>query len=73
MSLGGRSLHPQIEALLAESRRLGLVTSIISNGARLSQLLAAHPADLDWVGLPVDSADESVQSVLGRGTGARRA
>jgi radical S-adenosyl methionine domain-containing protein 2 len=66
---GEPTLHPHIGALLAESRRLGLVTSIISNGARLSQLLAAHAADLDWVGLSVDSADESVQSALGRGTG----
>jgi radical S-adenosyl methionine domain-containing protein 2 len=66
---GEPTLHPHIGALLAESRRLGLVTSIISNGARLSQLLAGHAADLDWVGLSVDSADESVQSALGRGTG----
>ena len=66
---GEPTLHPHIGALLAESRRLGFVTSIISNGARLSQLLAAHAADLDWVGLSVDSADESVQSALGRGTG----
>ena len=57
---GEPTLHPHIGPLLAESRRLGLVTSIISNGARLSQLLAAHAADLDWVGLSVDSADESV-------------
>ena len=66
---GEPTLHPHIGTLLAESRRLGFVTSIISNGARLSQLLAAHAADLDWVGLSVDSADESVQSALGRGTG----
>jgi len=66
---GEPTLHPHIGALLAESRRLGLVTSIISNGARLSQLLAAHAADLDWVGLSVDSADESIQAALGRGTG----
>ena len=66
---GEPTLHPHIGTLLAMSRRLGFVTSIISNGARLSQLLAAHAADLDWVGLSVDSADESVQSALGRGTG----
>jgi radical S-adenosyl methionine domain-containing protein 2 len=66
---GEPTLHPHIGALLAESRRLGFVTSIISNGARLTQLLAAHAADLDWVGLSVDSADEAVQAALGRGTG----
>ncbi len=66
---GEPSLHPHIGPLLAESRRLGLVTSIISNGARLTQLLAAHAGDLDWVGLSVDSADEAVQAALGRGTG----
>ncbi len=66
---GEPTLHPHIGPLLAESRRLGLVTSIISNGARLTQLLAAHATDLDWVGLSVDSADEAVQAALGRGTG----
>ena len=66
---GEPTLHPYIGPLLAESRRLGFVTSIISNGARLTQLLAAHAADLDWVGLSVDSADEAVQAALGRGTG----
>ena len=66
---GEPTLHPHIGPLLAESRRLGLVTSIISNGARLRPLLAAHASDLDWVGLSVDSADEVVQAALGRGTG----
>ncbi len=66
---GEPTLHPHIGPLLAESRRLGLVTSIISNGARLSHLLAAHATDLDWVGLSVDSADEATQAALGRGTG----
>ena len=66
---GEPTLHPHIGPLLAESRRLGLVTSIISNGARLTQLLAAHAPDLDWVGLSVDSADEATQAALGRGTG----
>lgn len=66
---GEPTLHPHIGELLAESRRLGFVTSIISNGARLSPLLERHAADLDWVGLSVDSADEAVQARLGRGDG----
>lgn len=66
---GEPTLHPHIGELVAESRRLGFVTSIISNGARLSRLLDAHAADLDWVGLSVDSADEVVQARLGRGAG----
>jgi radical S-adenosyl methionine domain-containing protein 2 len=66
---GEPTLHPHIGALVAEARRLGFVTSIITNGARLPALLAAHAGDLDWVGLSVDSADEAVQARLGRGAG----
>ena len=60
-SWGEPTLHPHIGELLAESRRLGFVTSIISNGARLERLLDSHAADLDWVGLSVDSADEALR------------
>jgi radical S-adenosyl methionine domain-containing protein 2 len=54
---------------LAAARRQGLVTSIISNGFALRDLLERQASDLDWVGLSVDSAIEAVQAALGRGRG----
>lgn len=66
---GEPTLYPYLGRVLSECRRLGLVTSIITNGARLPQLLEPHRTDLDWVGLSVDSAREHVQAALGRGRG----
>lgn len=66
---GEPTLHPQIGELVAEAKRLGLVTTLITNGARLDRLLDQHAADIDWVGLSVDSGDEEVQAQLGRGRG----
>lgn len=66
---GEPTLHPHIGELVAEARRLGFVTSLITNGARLDALLDAHADAIDWVGLSVDSGDENVQAALGRGRG----
>lgn len=66
---GEPTLHRGIGVLLHDSRELGLVTSIVSNGARMSALLDLHAADLDWVGLSVDSANEATEVALGRSRG----
>lgn len=66
---GEPTLHPHLGELLVESRRLGLVTSIVSNGARIPKLLEKHAGDIDWVALSVDSASEAIQKQLGRGDG----
>ena len=66
---GEPTLHPHIGDLVADARGLGFTTALITNGARLDVLLDQHAADLDWVGLSVDSAHEDVQATLGRGTG----
>ncbi|WP_066425088.1 viperin family antiviral radical SAM protein [Anabaena sp. 4-3] len=66
---GEPTLHPYIGELVAESRRLGFVTSIVSNGARMAELLDKHAGDIDWVALSVDSASEEIQKHLGRGNG----
>ncbi|MFL0605284.1 hypothetical protein [Cylindrospermopsis raciborskii] len=58
-----------IDELVAESHRLGFITSLVSNGARMTQLLEKHPDKIDWVALSVDSASEVIQKHLGRGTG----
>jgi len=66
---GEPTLCPYLGELLSNARRLGFVTSIVTNGARLPQLLTRHAADIDWVGLSVDSADEETCKRLGRGFG----
>ena len=66
---GEPTLHPRIGELVAEAKRLELVTTLITNGARLDRLLDEHAHEIDWVGLSVDSGDEDVQAQLGRGRG----
>ena len=66
---GEPTLHPNIGELVAESHRLGFITSLVSNGARMTELLEKHAHEIDWVALSVDSASEAVQKNLGRGNG----
>lgn len=66
---GEPTLHPDIGRLVAGAWNAGFVTSIVTNGYRLSKLLDQHAHALDWVGLSVDSGSEQVQAALGRGTG----
>jgi len=66
---GEPTLHPDIGAILEHARSLGLVVSIITNGARLRRVLREQPGVLDIVGLSVDTADEQIQARLGRGPG----
>ncbi len=66
---GEPTLYRGLGELLREARALGFVTSIITNGARLAELLADDADAIDWVGLSIDSADESTQARLGRGRG----
>jgi radical S-adenosyl methionine domain-containing protein 2 len=66
---GEPTLHPDLGRLLRFAKSLGLTTSIITNGRKLSALLDGHADALDWVGLSIDSGDEAVQKELGRGEG----
>ncbi|MGB3205998.1 MAG: viperin family antiviral radical SAM protein [Crinalium sp.] len=66
---GEPTLHPYFSELLSEARRLGFVTSIVSNGARIAELLEKDADNIDWVALSVDSASEVIQKSLGRGNG----
>lgn len=62
-------LCPHLPALLRQSRGLGLISTLVTNGERLERVLDAAPGCVDWVGLSVDSAIEAVQAELGRGRG----
>ena len=66
---GEPTLYPHIGELLVRAKQLGFVTCLVTNGARLHDLLNQHAAAIDWVGLSVDSADEQTQAALGRGDG----
>jgi radical S-adenosyl methionine domain-containing protein 2 len=66
---GEPTIDPEAGEMLSHARSLGFVTSVVTNGYRLSQLLDGHADDLDWIGLSLDSADERVQAALGRGRG----
>ncbi len=66
---GEPTLHPDLGRLLRYGKALGMTTSIVTNGRMLEALLDRHADVLDWVGLSVDSGDESVQADLGRGDG----
>ena len=66
---GEPTLHPHVGELLAHAKDIGFVTSIVTNGSRLDELLDHHAAALEWVALSVDSAIERMQRSLGRGDG----
>lgn len=66
---GEPTLFPDLGVLLREVKRLGMTSSIVTNGFRLEGLLEDHGRFLDWVGLSVDSAYEKTQKKLGRGNG----
>jgi radical S-adenosyl methionine domain-containing protein 2 len=66
---GEPTLHPHLGELLAHAKAIGFVTSLVTNGSKLDELLDGHANALDWVALSVDSAIERVQRSLGRGHG----
>lgn len=66
---GEPTLCPHLPALLRQARDLGFVNTLVTNGKRLRRVLDTARGCVDWVGLSVDSADESTQAALGRGGG----
>ncbi|MDB9312024.1 viperin family antiviral radical SAM protein [Spirulina sp. CS-785/01] len=66
---GEPTLCPYLGELLVAARHLGLVTSIVTNGAKLSQLIQKYASYIDWVALSIDSGSEITSQHLGRGKG----
>lgn len=66
---GEPTLHPHLPELLRHADGLGLTTCIVTNGARLTEVLDAAGSSVHWVGLSIDSGDEATQAALGRGAG----
>jgi len=62
--------HPDLFNLVEKAKNLGLTTSIISNGSFITkEIVERFSPMLDWFGLSIDSASESVEQQLGRGFG----
>jgi radical S-adenosyl methionine domain-containing protein 2 len=67
---GEPTLCPYLGKLLDFSKSLGLITSIISNGTGITEdFLMRYSNSIDWIGLSIDSGNESTQLALGRGFG----
>lgn len=66
---GEPTLYPHLAEVVRHASVQGLTTCIVSNGARLQQVLDRAGDAVDWVGLSVDSGNESIQRGLGRGPG----
>jgi radical S-adenosyl methionine domain-containing protein 2 len=66
---GEPTLYPHLAEVVAHASSRGLTTCIVSNGAKLPQVLDRIGHLVDWVGLSVDSGNEMTQQRLGRGSG----
>lgn len=67
---GEPTLCPWLDVLLAESKRLGMTTMVVTNGTGLTpEFLRRTRGTLDWVALSIDSPDEETERLLGRGRG----
>lgn len=65
---GGEPLiYPHIKDVIRHAKRIGLTTSIITNGSLLSeQFLYEMKPDLDWIGISVDSLNPLTNNLIGR-------
>lgn len=63
-------LHPHLLDYCKESKRLGMTVSITTNGSKLTPKIIRDMAGIvDWIGLSIDSCQDTVECQLGRGTG----
>lgn len=64
---GEPTLCPWLFDAVAESRRLGLTTMVVSNGSLIDQVwLGRYAGILDWLGLSVDSLCAETNNRIGR-------
>lgn len=67
---GEPTLCPFLGELIVYSKKLGLITSIVSNGTGITpKFLDKYGKAIDWIGLSLDSGIENIQKILGRGNG----
>ena len=64
---GEPMLHPHLDEWIKESKRVGMTTSIVSNGTKMSQeWLESMRPYLDWLGLSVDASNDEIHAIMGR-------
>lgn len=64
---GEPTLCPWLPQLIARAKEHGMVTSIVTNGSRITnEWLEDLNGGLDWVGLSIDTADPEKLKLLGR-------
>ena len=65
---GEPMLNPYIDDWIIAAKELGLVTSIVSNGTKMTDewLLRMAP-HLDWLGLSIDASNDKIHARIGRG------
>lgn len=60
-------LYKWIYEVIVYAKEIGLTTSIISNGSMLTdELLEKFKGKLDWIGISVDSLNETTNKLIGR-------
>lgn len=60
-------LYKWIYEVIVYSKTIGLTTSIITNGSLLTdELLEKFKGKLDWIGVSVDSLNETTNTIIGR-------
>jgi len=65
---GEPMLHPHIEAWIIAAKQEGMVTSIVSNGSRMTrEWLKDMRPYLDWLGISIDASNDEMHHELGRG------
>ncbi len=70
---GEPTLHPRLRELLEHAGMLNLVTSVVSNGARIDRRwIDTHGPFLRWLTLSIDSVDPQVARQLGRHAGSSK-
>lgn len=63
-------LHPLFFEMTKLAKAMGFVVSVVSNGYYLNRdVVWQLKPFVDWIGLSVDSANETVETALGRGNG----
>lgn len=65
---GEPMLHPHLGEYIREAKRLGMTTSIVSNGTGMTRdWLKQMRPHLDWLGLSIDASTDELHAQMGRG------
>ena len=69
--VGGEPLlSPYLPKYLQYSKKLGMLTSIVTNGSKLNQdFLEKNHQYIDMIGISIDSTSDMIEKKLGRGRG----